>query len=123
MVRTEVSKITDEVLHNSDLVAVRQAMYRQKRKKYPVLPKNRIDVHECLENLKPSTSKKENFLYLNATDTGMVVFTCETNGAEAYHRSFNSMFYHSSPNIVKDGEMSFMEYVKSISYRLRPIIV
>ena len=82
-----------------------------------------------------------------------------TNGAEAYHRSFNSMFYHSSPNIfvfleiltgiqvtvyiklrclskavggrkadeersafvfkqygrVKDGEMSFMEYVKSIS--------
>jgi len=91
-----------------------------------------------------------------------------TNGAEAYHRSFNSMFYHSSPNIfvfleiltgiqvtvyiklrclskavvggrkadeersafvfkqygrVKDGEMSFMEYVKSISYRLRPIIV
>ena len=90
-----------------------------------------------------------------------------TNGAEAYHRSFNSMFYHSSPNVfvfleiltgiqvtvyiklrclskavggrkadeersafvfkqygrVKDGEMSFMEYVKSISYRLRPIIV
>jgi hypothetical protein len=44
--------------------SISQSLYRQRRKEYAALPKDRMETHACLENLVVKTSKDENFLRL-----------------------------------------------------------
>ena len=52
------------------------AVYRERRKKDPTLPKSRADVHECINNMAIETSKSEPFSLSNDAESGIIVFPC-----------------------------------------------
>jgi hypothetical protein len=68
--------ITHAYLQPSDLKSISQSLYHQRLKEYPALPKDRMATHACLENLAVKTSKDENFLAYNDSDTGMTCMCC-----------------------------------------------
>ena len=43
---------------------------------YPVLPKNRLEVHECLKCLTVEANKGEDVLSFNDFESGIIIFTC-----------------------------------------------
>ncbi|XP_064109615.1 piggyBac transposable element-derived protein 4-like [Macrobrachium nipponense] len=55
------------------------AIYRERRKIYPALPKSRADVHDTLDVLKIETNKNEEFCLVNDKDEGIVIFSCHAN--------------------------------------------
>ena len=68
---------TQSIVSN-DLVNIRLAMYRERRKHLPTVPKN---ITEGVQQLKDSslvTSRKEKFRFVHE-DTNIVFFTCESN--------------------------------------------
>ena len=52
---------------------------------YPVLPKNRLEVHECLKYLTVETNKGEDVLSFNDFESGIIIFTCAVPGAGKVH--------------------------------------
>lgn len=62
-----------------DLDRVRRNMYKARRSVLSVLPNSTEEVFDCLENLKPLTNKKEDFLLVNSASDKVVVFSCLTN--------------------------------------------
>ena len=79
IIRQTLQETDESQLQSSDLKSISQSLYRQRRKEYPALPKDRMETHACLENLAVKTSKDENFLAYNDSDAGMIIFTCSTN--------------------------------------------
>jgi hypothetical protein len=53
-----------------------QSVYTERRMEYPVLPKNRLEVHECLKYLTVETNKDEDVLSFNYFESGIIIFTC-----------------------------------------------
>ena len=56
-----------------------KAIYRERRKRRPTLPKSRNDVHLALSSMSIETSKSEKFLQLNDIDNGVVIFSSYIN--------------------------------------------
>ena len=79
IIRQTLQETEESHLQSSDLKIISQSLYRQRRKEYPALPKDRMETHACLENLAIKTSKDENFSAYNDSDAGMIIFTCSTN--------------------------------------------
>ncbi|XP_068238357.1 uncharacterized protein [Palaemon carinicauda] len=79
IIRTELCKVTENNLQSGDLKCLAQSIYRERRKQYPVLPKNRKEVHQALESMNTTTSKGEEFVLENNPDTGIVILSCTTN--------------------------------------------
>ena len=63
----------------ADLKNIHQTVYRSRRKMLPKLPKNRQELHECLNDFEIKTCKGELFLLANDTENEMVIFTCKQN--------------------------------------------
>lgn len=79
VIRRELHRFNDELLDTRDIKNVAQSLYRERRKTYPALPKDRAEVHEVLKNIDTQTKKGENFILENNQDTGIIILTCETN--------------------------------------------
>ena len=81
IIRTELKSMNDQMLDSRDLKAVAQSLYRERRKGYPALPKNREDVHHALEEIQSSTvtNKGEHFILKNDLESGIVVLSCASN--------------------------------------------
>ena len=79
VIRTELESFSEEYLTVSDTRNIALALYRQKRKKYPALPKNRSDIHHALDHMTLETNKNEQFLLKNDHNSGVVIFGCTTN--------------------------------------------
>lgn len=62
-----------------DLKYASRNIYNERRKSFPVLPKNISDVHDALNSIECKTNKNEQFLYLNDSNQNIVIFTCQTN--------------------------------------------
>ena len=72
--------MSEENLQPADLKSVSQALYRERRKKYPKIPKSREETMDALAMLSPIlTSKGEDFLLVNDRETGIVIFSCPKN--------------------------------------------
>jgi hypothetical protein len=63
---------------SNDLVNIRLAMYRERRKCLPTIPKNIGEVFQQLKDSSLVTSRKEKFCFIHE-DTNIVFFTCESN--------------------------------------------
>lgn len=80
IIRTELRSIQEESLQAPDLKSVRQAMYRERRKLQPKLPSSRIETIEALGSMQPIlTSKEEQFLLVNDSESEIVIFSCTNN--------------------------------------------
>ena len=58
----------EDDLKTEDIISLRQALYRERRERFPKLPKSREEVNTALANFKPIlTNKGEEFVfyYLN----------------------------------------------------------
>ena len=58
---------------------VSKAIYRERQKRHPALPKSREDLHTTISNMTIETSKSENFLQINNLDNGIIIFACRLN--------------------------------------------
>jgi len=79
IIRKELTSIDENFLHQDDLKNVSKAIYRERRKGHPTLPKSREDLHTTISNMTIETSKSENFLQINNLDNAIIIFTCCLN--------------------------------------------
>jgi hypothetical protein len=63
-------------LQTKDLKNVALAVYRERRRELPVLPKSRIEAHEALKSINLNTNKDESFMMVNDQENGIIIFTC-----------------------------------------------
>ena len=67
------------VLLPGDVKSVRQAIYRRLRKMQPKLPKSREETCEALDQHEAFSSQDEKMIYINSSETNIVMFSTETN--------------------------------------------
>lgn len=63
----------------NDMIGIRRAVYRERRKKTPKLPKNREETHQYLRDYVLESSRGEAMIRVNDEDSGIIVFTARTN--------------------------------------------
>ena len=71
-----------DLVTSRDIINVRAAMYRERRKQYGMLPQSMSETIQTLRVMPLSTHKKEDFLMFceeNNTNDGMAIFTTATN--------------------------------------------
>jgi hypothetical protein len=79
VIRNELSDMNENNLHRTDLRNVSLSLHRERRKHLPTLPKSREDTHAAIEMIDTMTSKNEKFLIVNDQESGIIIFSTETN--------------------------------------------
>lgn len=80
IILTEINNhITNTDFSISDVSAIRKSIYNARKKSLPSNPKSISDVHEALNNLHTTTSKNEDFLFINDELSNIIIFTCHEN--------------------------------------------
>ena len=80
VIKNELCASNEENLKPSDITSLRQALYRERRNKFPKLPSSIEEVSDVLNFLKPiNTSKDEDLLLVNDADSRIVIFSSPTN--------------------------------------------
>ena len=69
----------DSVLLPKDVIAVRQAIYRQKRNTMPILPKYLLETIEPLQGFDLQSVNDEKMLHVVDADSKIVMFTTASN--------------------------------------------
>ena len=106
IIRTELHKFADKLIGSGDVPSIAQSLYRQRRKVYPILPKSREDVHAALDSMATLNSKDEEFVQVTARKEDKT----QTEFAISQYRKYSS------------GEITRLEYIKSLGYRFMPIM-
>lgn len=75
----ETGKIGNHELIPEDVSAVRQAVYRVRRKSRPKLPKSRAETHESLADYSLDSTNGENMLLVNDATTGIIMYSSRSN--------------------------------------------
>ena len=79
VIQQVLQKSREDNLERSDLKSLTMAAYRSRRKLMPCIPKSKQDVHESLPDFNTQTSKEESFVLYNDAETGIIIFSCNTN--------------------------------------------
>ena len=79
VIRNELSDMNENNLHRTDLRNVSLSLHRERRKHLPTLPKSREDTHAAIVMIDTMTSKNEKFLIVNDQESGIIIFSTETN--------------------------------------------
>ena len=79
IVRSEIQRAGEDSLLEKDLKSLTLAVYRERRKEYPCLPKSRDEVHDAISSLNLETNKKELFCLGNSKEHGNYNFSCYSN--------------------------------------------
>ena len=79
VIRNEVRDMNENNLHRTDLRNISLSLYRERRKHLPTLPESREDAHAAIEMIDTMTRKNEKFLKVNAQESGIIIFSTETN--------------------------------------------
>ena len=66
-------------IYTTDLRNVSLSLYRERRKHLPTLPKRREDTHAAIDMIDTMTSENEKFLIVNDQESGIIIFSTETN--------------------------------------------
>jgi len=65
LIRSALQTSTENNLLQLDVTNASKAIYRERRKYFPALPKSKDDVHDAVEILDTKTNKLENFVISN----------------------------------------------------------
>ena len=98
LIRSELHKLDDHLLHSEDIRSVAESLYRARRKIHSGLPKSREDVHNAIELMDTRTSKNEEFVITNDDPSGLIIFSCSSN---------LEFFTNSAEEIFVDGTFRF----------------
>ncbi|KAL8594206.1 hypothetical protein ACOMHN_030100 [Nucella lapillus] len=79
IILTELTNRPDGELVPKDVKAVRQSIYRERRKLQPKLPTCRVEVHEALRDRNITSNDGEEMLQFNNERTGIILFTTLKN--------------------------------------------
>ena len=79
VIRNELRDMNENNLHRTDLGNVSLSLYRERRKHLPTLPKRRENTHAAIEMIDTMTSENERFLIVNDQESGIIIFSTETN--------------------------------------------
>jgi hypothetical protein len=79
VIRNELRDMNENNLHRTDLRNISLSLYRERRKHLPTLPESREDAHAAIEMIDTMTRKNEKFLKVNAQESGIIIFSTETN--------------------------------------------
>ena len=79
VMRSELEKDHNRHILPKDLESVRKAMYHERRKEIPKLPKNRDEIHASVGAFQLKTSQGENMIQINDRDSGIIIFSTTTN--------------------------------------------
>ena len=80
IILTEMNNhITNTDFTISDVSAIRKSIYHARKKSLPSNPKSVSDVHKALNDLHLTTSKNEDFLFINDELFNIIIFTCHEN--------------------------------------------
>ena len=91
IIRTELQTMDEQTLQSADLKNVAKAVYRERRKKRPTLPKNRKDVHDVIDEVNTKTNKDESLLLINDCDAEIIIFSTYHN-MECLCNSISELF-------------------------------
>ncbi|GFS05574.1 hypothetical protein ElyMa_006523800 [Elysia marginata] len=75
---TEMASENQDFISAADTKAIRQAVYRERRKIYSALPKSLMEVQESIEKVGFLSSAGENMVCLNDKVSGIVLFGCKS---------------------------------------------
>ncbi|GFR81988.1 hypothetical protein ElyMa_000616400 [Elysia marginata] len=87
---TEMASENQDFISAADTKAIRQAVYRERRKIYPTLPKSLMEAQESIEKVGFLSSAGENMVCLNDKVSGIVLFgsksglKCLCDGTELF---------------------------------------
>jgi hypothetical protein len=73
LIRSELQTGEEQHLTDNDLKRLSLAIYKQRRKRHPTLPKCIIDVHEALSTMTVKTSKSEDMCLVNDVDSHIII--------------------------------------------------
>jgi hypothetical protein len=79
IIRTALQTMDEQTLQSADIKNVAKAVYRERRKKLPTLPKNRKDVHDVVDEVNTKTNKDESLLLINDRDAEIIIFSAYLN--------------------------------------------
>lgn len=79
VIRNEPKDINENKLHRTDFRNVSLSLYGEHRKHLPTLPKSREDTRAAIKMIDTMTSKNEQFLIGNDQESGIIIFSTETN--------------------------------------------
>ena len=80
VIKNELFASNEEIIKPSYITNLHQALYRERRKKFPKLPSSIEEVSDVLNFLKPiNTSKDEYLLLVNDADSRIVISSSPTN--------------------------------------------
>jgi len=79
ILRKVLQEYDNDAIDTSDLLKIKRNMYNARRKIFPALPKNILDIHNILKTFEVKTSKDEDFLLLNDELNNLIIFACSTN--------------------------------------------
>jgi len=91
IIRTELQTMDEQTLQSADLKNLAKAVYRERRKKLPTLPKNRKDVHDVVDEVNTKTNKDESLLLINDRDAEIIIFSTYLN-MECLCNSMSELF-------------------------------
>ena len=75
---SELQVVSEENIQATDLKCLSLAIFRERRKEFPKLPKSRADVHIAIDMM-DIKSKDEPFRLHNDHEAGIVIFSCTRN--------------------------------------------
>ena len=79
-IRQELQHHTNEPdIHAKDVEYVRKAMYYERRKHLPKLPKSRQETQEALAAMDLKSCREEDMIHVNDVTTGIVIFSTRSN--------------------------------------------
>lgn len=79
VMRRELSNEAAPDIHIKEMENVRKAIYNERRKFIPKLPKNRQETHQCVEQFGLTSSEGENMLLKNNVESGLIIFSTLSN--------------------------------------------
>lgn len=81
LVHTVLKNTAFDALNVDDIKNVKRAVYRERRKKFPKLPRCQREVHELLHSMRGQivSTRQEDFLLANDMDANIIIFSCNTN--------------------------------------------
>jgi len=91
IIRTELQTMDEQTLQSADLKNLAKAVYRERRKKLPTLPKNRKDVHDVVDEVNTKTNKDESLLLIHDRDAEIIIFSTYLN-MECLCNSMSELF-------------------------------
>ncbi|KAL8572265.1 hypothetical protein ACOMHN_022502 [Nucella lapillus] len=77
--KQQLQQIDDENIDLADIEKTRKAMYQQRRKQLPKLPKSRAETHERVADYDMTSSRGEPMVQVNDAANGIIIYTTTTN--------------------------------------------